>query len=174
MTALFYASASVSVIAALMVVTQPRATHALIYLVLLFGSIASVFFTLGAPFVAVLQIVIYAGAIMVLFVFAVMMLNLGPDSIRRELGWMNGSVWVLPVFLALALAAVMVAALAGGTGAAGAAVGPKQVGISLYTTYLIGLELASLLLLAGLVAAFHFGVVPSRVVLDERQEGDSE
>lgn len=160
MTYLFYSSAGIAIISALMVLTRANAMHALLYLVLMFLSIASIFWTLGAPFAAVLEIVVYAGAIMVLFVFVVMMLNLGHEVRRQERSTMNVAVWVLPVALAAILLAQFVISLVGSQPATAAAmVPPKPVGISLFTTYLIGVELASLLLLAGLVAAFHYGVV---------------
>ena len=163
MTALFYVSAAIAIISAAMVVTRTNAAHALIYLVLLFLATASVFLTQGAPLVAALQIVVYAGAIIVLFVFVVMMLNEGRVTEQRERRWIKGRIWILPLVLAAALLAQFVAALTGpGVGQAGAAVGPKAVGISLFTDYLIGVELASMLLLAALVAAFHFGLFPNR------------
>ena len=58
--------------------------HALLYLIVSLLAVALVFFTLGAPFVAALEVIIYAGAIMVLFVFVVMMLNLGARAVARE------------------------------------------------------------------------------------------
>ena len=58
--------------------------HALLYLIVSLLAVAVVFFTLGAPFVAALEVIIYAGAIMVLFVFVVMMLNLGQDAERTK------------------------------------------------------------------------------------------
>lgn len=168
MTELFYASAVIAVISALMVVTRANAMHALLYLVLLFLAIASLFFTLGAPFLAALQIIVYAGAIMVLFVFAVMMLNLSKEAEREEKGRLGGLIWVLPGVLAAVLLAFFIYALAGqNTAPANGLVLPKAVGRSLFTTYMIAVELASVLLLAGLVAAFHFGTLPSRVEVSD-------
>jgi NADH-quinone oxidoreductase subunit J len=159
MSALFYVSGAVAVISALMVVTQTNAMRALISLVVLLLAVASVFFTLGGPFAAVLQIVVYAGAIIVLFVFVVMILNLGQEAQERERGWISGVLWIAPIVLAGALLAEFVVTVAAQAPAQGAlVVPPKAVGISLFTDYLIGVELASVLLLAGLVAAFHYGV----------------
>lgn len=155
--------------AALMVVLSAKAMHALLNLLVLLLAVASIFFSLGTGLVAVLQVIIYAGAIMVLFVFVVMMLNLGREAEIQEKRWMSGLIWVVPVALAAALLGTFIYAVVGSTGAAGAtSVGAKAVGRSLYTTYVIGVELASLLLLAGLAAAFHLGVIPSRLgVRDE-------
>lgn len=164
MTALFYASGVVAVVAALLVVSRTNAVHALINLIVMFLAIASVFWTLGAPFAAVLEIIIYAGAIMVLFVFVVMILNLGGPAEAKERNWLTSVIWVLPVFLTAILLAQFVLVLVGSNSTRiSVIIGPKPVGISLFATYLIGVELASLLLLAGLVAAFHFGVIPTRL-----------
>ena len=88
MTELFYSGAAVAVIATLLVIVQTNVVHALIYLVLSLLSVAVVFFSLGAPFVAILEAIVYAGAIMVLFLFVVMMLNLGQQAaIRKKIGY---------------------------------------------------------------------------------------
>lgn len=161
MNLLFYASAIVAIIAGVLVITRPNAMHALLYLILLFLAIALILFTLGAPFVAALQVIIYAGAIMVLFVFAIMILNLGPVQEEQEKEWLAGGIWIPPLILAAILLGLTAYALFSATGPGpilqGKAVGPKEVGLSLFQKYLLGVELASLLLLAGLVSAFHFG-----------------
>lgn len=160
MSVLFYVSGAIAVISALIVVTRGNAMHALVNLIVSFLAIACVFWTLGAPFAAALQIVVYAGAIMVLFVFAVMVLNIGNEPRRR-----GGLVaWIVPSILAAVLLVEFLAAASGGRGTStGGVVGPVEVGMSLFTTYAIGVEIASVLLLAGLVAAFHYGVIPGRL-----------
>jgi NADH-quinone oxidoreductase subunit J len=152
-----YAACAVALICALMVITQRNAMHALLYLILMLLALGLVFFTLGAPFAAVLQVAIYAGAVMVLFVFVVMMLNLGPASERQERRWLGAGIWAVPAALTGALLAIAIYAL-GYSGEARVTAGvvtPKEVGISLFQDYLIAVELASLLLVAGLVGAFH-------------------
>ncbi len=100
----------------------------------------------------------YAGAIIVLFVFVIMPLNLGREAQRQERGWLSASMWILPAALAAFMLVLLAFALAKASGApAAAVVGPKAVGTSLFNVYLVGVELASLMPLAGLVAAFHFG-----------------
>ena len=71
MNLLFYLSALVAVISTFMVVTRKSAVHALLYLIVSLLAVALIFFSLGAPFVAALEVIIYAGAIMVLFVFVI-------------------------------------------------------------------------------------------------------
>ncbi len=165
MNALFYVSGAIAVIAALMVVTRRNAMHALVNLIVSFLAVAGVFWTLGAPFAAVLQVLVYAGAIMVLFVFAVMILNVGQD---RQPGG-SPAAWIVPVVLCAVLLVQFVVAVSGQDQAGQReVVSPAAVGANLFTTYAIGVEIASVLLLAGLVAAFHYGVIPGRLeVRDE-------
>lgn len=164
MNAVFYVAATVAVASTLMVITRLNAVHALLYLVVSLLSVAVMFFALGAPFVAVLEVIVYAGAIMVLFVFVVMMLNLGETAVEQERQWLHPTMWVGPTILLLILLAELIYMLvSGGSEAPGAAiVGPKQVGTVLFGNYLLGVELASMLLLAGLVGAYHLGRRPRK------------
>ncbi|HNC68856.1 MAG TPA: NADH-quinone oxidoreductase subunit J, partial [Pseudomonadales bacterium] len=84
----FYICALVALLATLGVVTNARPVHALLYLVVSLLAVAGVFFALGAPFAGALEVIVYAGAIMVLFVFVVMMLNLGSETIAQERAWL--------------------------------------------------------------------------------------
>jgi NADH-quinone oxidoreductase subunit J len=155
----FYLAAAIAIAATAMVVTRRNVVHALLYLVLSLLAIAVVFFTLGAPFVAALEVIVYAGAIMVLFVFVVMMLNLGPAAVAQEREWTRPGVWILPAILAAVLFGEVVFLLggAGGPNAGGLEVTPAQVATALYGPYVLAVELASLLLLAGLIGAYHLG-----------------
>jgi NADH-quinone oxidoreductase subunit J len=155
---LFYIAAAVSLAATALVITRTNASHALIYLIVSLLSIAVIFYLLGAPFAAALEIVIYAGAIMVLFLFVVMMLNLGRGSVDQERRWLHPRMWVGPGLLTLVLFLEMVFVIAGNpVPTAGVAVTPKMVGQTLFGPYLLAVELASVLLLAALVGAFHLG-----------------
>ena len=93
---LFYIAAFVSLVSTIVVITRSNASHALIYLIVSLLSIAVIFYLLGAPFAAALEVVIYAGAIMVLFLFVVMMLNLGQSSAVQERLWLDPRGWVMP------------------------------------------------------------------------------
>jgi NADH-quinone oxidoreductase subunit J len=120
--------------------------------------VSVVFFVLGAPFVAALEVIIYAGAIMVLFVFAVMMLNLGKHAVEVERKWLMPGIWTGPAVLAgILLIEVVYLARGSAAGLVTGMVEPSEVGIALFGPYLIGVELASMLLLAGLVGAYHLG-----------------
>ncbi|MEJ2695528.1 MAG: NADH-quinone oxidoreductase subunit J [Candidatus Sulfobium sp.] len=159
METLFYISSFVAVIATFLVMVKTNVVHALLYLVVSLLAVALVFFVLGAPFIAALEIIIYAGAIMVLFVFVVMMLNLGSADTQRESEWLTAETWAGPVILAAVLLGEVIFILVHKPGAAFQAemLGPRQVGISLLGPYLLGAELASILLLAGLAGAYHIG-----------------
>lgn len=159
METLFYSAALIAVIATVFVITRLNAVHALLYLIVSLLAIAVVFFTLGAPFVAVLEVIIYAGAIMVLFVFVIMMFTLGTDFKRQEASWLTPKVWVGPaVFGIILLAEICYFILTTHKGSLGMqAVTPQQVSLLLYGPYVLAVELASFLLLAGLVGAYHLG-----------------
>ncbi len=77
----FYFASGIAVVSTLRVITNTNPVHALLYLIISLIAVAMTFFALGAPFAGVLEVIAYAGAIMVLFVFVVMMLNLGPASV---------------------------------------------------------------------------------------------
>lgn len=155
----FYIAAAIAVIATILAVTRLSAVHGLLYLVVSLLALAVVFYLLGAPFVAALEIIIYAGAIVVLFVFVVMLLNQGVRTIEIEKRWLTPRIWVGPAILAFILAAEFAWTISSSTGfhAGTAMVTSQQVGLALYGPYLIGVELASFLLMAGLVGAFHLG-----------------
>ncbi len=158
MSSAFYIPAVVAVIATLMAVTRLNAVHGLLYFIVSLLSVAVIFFVLGAPFAAALEVIIYAGAIMVLFVFVVMMLNLGPAAARQERLWFSPGIWTGPVILTLTLFAELVYLLMlTGDKSSARVIDPKLVGGTLFSAYLVGVELASLLLLAGLAGAYHLG-----------------
>jgi NADH-quinone oxidoreductase subunit J len=157
MNTVFYISATVAIISTVMVITRLNTVHALLYFIVSLLSVALIFFVLGAPFVAALEVIIYAGAIMVLFVFVVMMLNLGPQAVKQEREWFSPRMWLGPVILAIILIIELIYLLARYQGRPAGIVGPKQVGIALFGPYLLGVELASILLLAGLIGAYHLG-----------------
>jgi NADH-quinone oxidoreductase subunit J len=121
-------------------------------------AVATVFFILGAAFVAALEVIIYAGAIMVLFIFVMMMLNIGDLAIQMERGWLSPRAWAGPAILAVLLVIEFGYTL----GSAGRAelvqaTAPKEVALVLFGPYLLGVELVSMLLLAGIVGAYHLG-----------------
>ncbi|MBP8924288.1 MAG: NADH-quinone oxidoreductase subunit J [Pseudomonadales bacterium] len=154
----FYTCALVAVLSTILVVGNRNPMHALLYLIVSLLAVSGVFFALGAPFAGALEVIVYAGAILVLFVFVVMMLNLGAATTERERHWLKPSVWIGPMLLAALVLAALLDAMLGADGAIGAGtVSPQQVGIALFGPYLLAVELASLLLLGALVVAYHLG-----------------
>lgn len=154
----FYISAVIAVVATVLMITRLHAVHALIYLVVSLLAVATVFYTLGAPFVAALEVIIYAGAIMVLFVFVMMLLNIGKRAVQMERAWLDGKSWIGPAILTGILVAEFFYILFAHRSAdVRGEVSPQQVGAALYGPYLLGVELVSMLLLAGVVGAYHLG-----------------
>ncbi len=169
---IFYIAAAIAVISTLMMLTRLDAVHALLYLIVSLLAVAVVFYAIGAPFIAALEVIIYAGAIMVLFIFVVMMLNLGRRATELEKTWLKPGMWLGPAFLA-AILICEVAYLLSRSGAGSQAitvVSPQQVGMVLFGPYLIGVELASMLLLAGLVGAYHIGRREARSLRSEDRD----
>ena len=154
----FYAAALIAVYSTLRVISTSNPMHALLNLIISLIAVAMIFFCLGASFAGALQVIVYAGAIMVLFVFVVMMLNLGTAQ-EQEKNWLTPSTWMGPGLLSLVLLAFLAYGILGVTGAQLGLtdVSAKMVGVALFGPYVLAVELASILLLAGLVTAYHLG-----------------
>jgi NADH-quinone oxidoreductase subunit J len=151
----FIILAAIALASALGMLLSPNAVHSALYLVLNFSTIAVIFLLLNAPFLFVTQITIYAGAIMVLFLFVVMLLGAERLSGKRaEVGS-----WQLPLSIILAVLLVGTfgyivfsgsESLEGSTEAAIQA-GPAEIGLALFETYVFPFEVASILLLVAMV-----------------------
>lgn len=159
MSTLFYLSSAVAILATLMVITRYNPIHALLYLVVSFMAVALIFVSLGAPFVAALEVILYAGAIIVLLIFMVMMMNISDVTARQERQWLQPRVWIGPSLLALVLLGELVVLLLQGGRAEMDAppVAIRRVSLALYREYVIAVELAGFLLMAGIVGAAHIG-----------------
>lgn len=152
---LFGILALAAVLAALGMLLSNNAVHSALFLVLNFGSVAVMYLMLTAPFIAMAQITVYAGAIMVLFVFVIMLL--GVERVRRPETRMR-----FQAPLAIGLTIVLLAALGwvllsqAGAQGAGAAVdetyiAPQKLAELLFSTYLLPFEVTSLLLLVAMI-----------------------
>jgi len=156
----FYIAAAIAIISTIMVITRYNMIHALLYLVVSFLAVAIIFFVLGAPFMAALEIIIYAGAIVVLIIFVIMMLNLKAESVEQEKIWFSKNIWIGPgILCSILLAELVYILVAHGSPASSQThmVDARDVGISLYGPYIIGVELSGLLLMSGIVGAYHLG-----------------
>ena len=156
MSILFYLSAIVSVLSTIMAITRLNVVHALLYFIVSLLSVAVIFYTLGAPMAAALEVIVYAGAIMVMFLFVMMMLNLGQSTIDKERSWLSPNMWIGPSILAaILLVELLLGLFTTDAMIAHTMVEAKEIGIALFGPYVLAVELASMLLLAGLVGAFH-------------------
>jgi NADH-quinone oxidoreductase subunit J len=169
---LFYVFAAVAVVASLLVIAQRNPIYSVLLLIASFGALSGLYVLLDAPFVAVTQIVVYAGAIMVLFLFVVMLLNAPHEEtdydehvhpLRRPGPMRFGAA------LAAALLVELLWALTKGGGETGAfpaaAVSSvRAIGRSLFTEYAFAFEVTSVLILVAMVGA---------VVLARREGGPS-
>jgi NADH-quinone oxidoreductase subunit J len=166
MNILFYIAAAVAVICTTMVITNLNPVHALLYLIVSLLSVALIFFLLGAPFAAALEVIIYAGAIMVLFVFVVMMLNPEFQTIRSRKQLLRPWMWFGPAVPAAILLSELIYVLTAGSGTSpvNAGVDPQALSRALFGPYVLAVELASILLMAGLVGAYHLARPEARRV----------
>lgn len=164
MNIFFYIAAAVALISTFLAISGRNAIHSLLYLILSLLAISVVFYLLEAPFIAALEVIIYAGAIMVLFIFVTMMLNIGLER-KTEKSWLKPRMWVVPSILAVILLVNLILALKSfeTLHIDKQTVLPKQVGISLFSTYLLAVEIAAILLMAGVIGAYHLGSQKKKV-----------
>lgn len=158
LTILFYTIALLILAATAMAVTRRNLVHAVLYLVLSFFGTAMLFYLLGAPFLAALEIIIYAGAIMVLFLFMIMMIRLETPP-----GRFFPTTQLVPAVLISAgfwlVSTVMLGRDAAGRASMAAAqANPRDFGVYLFQNHWLAVELASLLLLVALVGAYLLGL----------------
>ena len=156
----FYLMALVAIVSTIRVVTNANPVHALLSLIVSLLAVAGMFMIVGAPFAGALEIIVYAGAIMVLFVFVIMMLNLNQDTMARERAWLASSIWLGPGALAVVLLAVLAIAMSSGASMGsidGSPLMAERVGKAMFGVYVLVVELAAFVLLAALVVASHLG-----------------
>ena len=165
MNIIFYIAATIAIVTSLIAISNRNAIHALLYLILSLLSISVIFYILGAPFIAALEVIVYAGAIMVLFIFVVMMLNIGLEE-KQEKKWLNPRMWIVPSFLAAIILAIFIYVLKEfqPEQTSTEIIGPKQVGISMFTKYLLAVEISAVLLLAGIIGGYHLGKEKKKVI----------
>jgi NADH-quinone oxidoreductase subunit J len=156
-TVLFYIFAAVTVGSALRVITARNPVHSALFLVLTFCSAACIWLMLAAEFLAITLVLVYVGAVMVLFLFVVMMLDINTDRLREGF-WRNAPVALaVGLIVVLELAAVIWARfnkplppLEAEPGAPG---NTQQLGELLYTEYIYPVEIAAVILLVAIIAA---------------------
>lgn len=159
MESVFYILGMISIISTIFVILHSNPVYALIYFIISLLSISGIFFILGGVFAAVLEIIIYAGAIMVLFTFVLMLLNLGKIMEIKEKKWLKDINWITISFLFLFFFITIIYGVSfiDDLNVFNTLIDTKMVGISLFGPYVFIVELSSILLLSALVVVFHFG-----------------
>ena len=157
-TALFYVFSGVLLFAALRVITARSPVYAVLFLVLAFFNAACIWMMLRAEFLAIALVLVYVGAVMVLFLFVVMMLDVGSESLREGFWNHFPMAALIGVVIALEMAAVLLPGFnvteAPMPSAAALKLGnTKLLGIEVYTRYLYPLQIAAVLLLVAIIAA---------------------
>ena len=155
-TIMFYVFSAIMLFAATRVITAKNPVHAALFLVLAFFNAAGIWMLLQAEFLAIVLVLVYVGAVMVLFLFVVMMLDINVDKMREGFWSYLPLATVIGVVIVLEMAAVLwkgflkvdapgaVAANIGGT---------KELGLLIYTQYIYGFEIAAAILLVAIIAA---------------------
>ena len=153
---LFFLFAAIAVVSAINVVVQRHPISSALSLIGVMGSLAVLYLLLGAEFIAAAQMIVYAGAIMVLFVFVIMLLNAGAEKSARK-GWVLTAIAMPLLVLFLGLVSyiiqrgfpnspmVVFGSFTGGS--------PKEVGTALFTRYLLPFEITSVLILIAIIGA---------------------
>ena len=155
---LFYFAAAIAVGTAISVVLSRNAVYSAILLVACFFSLALIYLLLEAYFLAVLEIFIYAGAIMVLFLFVIMLLNLGHEKAQEHFRYLQRGLslfLVLVFFLGVSLILLSDSSVLHQSHETFSAGGVKVLGEALFTKYLLPFEVASLLLLVALIGTVY-------------------
>ncbi|NQW94102.1 MAG: NADH-quinone oxidoreductase subunit J [Polaromonas sp.] len=173
-TALFYAFAALMLFAAFKVITARNPVHAALYLVLAFFQAAAIWILLKAEFLAITLVLVYVGAVMVLFLFVVMMLDINIDSMRQGFWKHFPLAGTVGAIIALEMSYVLMggfrepAKAANAVGQIGAQVSnTKELGKVLYSEYIYPLEIAAVILLVAIIAAIA-------LTLRERKDSKSQ
>jgi NADH-quinone oxidoreductase subunit J len=158
-SALFYLFSAVLLFAALRVITSRNPVHAALYLVLAFFQASGIWMLLKAEFLSITLVLVYVGAVMVLFLFVVMMIDINLDALKKDF-WKH---FPLAAFIGAVLALEVASVLMGGfrssqiavdSAVSGAPVSnTRDLGVLLYTEYLYPLEIAAVILLVAIVSA---------------------
>lgn len=157
----FFILAAVGVLSGILMITRPNPVNSALFLILNFMALAGLYITLHAQFVAIIQILVYAGAIMVLVLFVIMLLNLEDETPLREQMSKRHYISLLFALLALVLIVQVIGWNSGGTLDAMREQSPnaphigtvEHIGSMLFTEHVYPFELTSILLLAAIVGA---------------------
>ena len=155
--AIFYVLAGVILVSTGLAISRRNLVHAIVYLIISFFGSAMLYYLFGAPLLAALEIIIYAGAIMVLFLFIIMMLRVDPATLRRP----SLRHWLPAIVLGLIYVVIAILVVTQDPGSQTiletALVKPRVFGQFLFQKYWLSVEIVSFLLLIALVGALYLG-----------------
>jgi NADH-quinone oxidoreductase subunit J len=155
---LFYILGFILLAATLMCITRRNPVHAVIYLVVGFFALALMFYLLGAPLVAAWEVIVYAGAIMVLFLFIIMMLGLAPQETPEGPGWQRwGPLVLLSSSLMVCTLLLIFQDPAAGKEISEYYLAPQALGEVLFSRYALAVEVVSFQLLFATIGAYMLG-----------------
>lgn len=167
-TIVFYVFSAILILASAAVISVRNPVHAALFLVLAFFSAAALWMLLKAEFLAIALVLVYVGAVMVLFLFVVMMLDINVEEIRKQfrsylpVGLLVGAAVAIEMLLVLSLAFTRKSGAAGPQGIVVDGSNTKALGIELFTRYIYAVEIAGVLLLVAIVAAIALTLRPRR------------
>ncbi|MFO7168642.1 MAG: NADH-quinone oxidoreductase subunit J [Chloroflexota bacterium] len=163
---LFAITALVAIVGAVAMLLSSNAIHSALFLLLNFCAIAVLYLLLNAPFLFAIQLIIYAGAIIVLFLFAVMLLGAERAEDERDtIAWQRPVALVMGLILAAQVAYVVLTGTPAPAGGQDAAFGaPERIARELFTTYLLPFEVTAMLILAALVGVVVLHIREKRQV----------
>ena len=158
----FYLFATVTVLSAVMVVTSRNPVHSVLFLILAFFNAAALFLLMGAEFIAMMLVVVYVGAVAVLFLFVVIMLDINFTALRQgfqtylPIGLLIGVVLFVEILISLGAWSIgpeMIAAASAPTPAPADVSNTKAIGKLLYTQYVLLFQISGLILLVAMIGA---------------------
>lgn len=168
---IFYVVAAVIVVSTLLAITRRQLVHAVVYLILSFIATAILFYLLGAPFLAALEVILYAGAIMVLFLFIVMTLRVEQRISTAKEILRSGLPAVILAVISLLIASIFIFQVPGHeAGLKLQMASPAAFGQFLFENYWFPVEIASFLLLIGLVGTLYLGRQDRKPADDKPEE----
>lgn len=165
---LFYLFAAVILLSTGLAITRRNMIHTIIYLVVSFFGTAMLFYLLGAPLLAALEVIIYAGAIMILFLFIIMMLK--DAGLEQHLFPVRQGLPALGICFLFLILGSFLAISSDDTMLEAAIAEPLRFGMYLFQAHWLSIEIASMLLLIALVGALHLGKEPAEITPKPTEE----
>ena len=160
---LFYMLSAIIIASTVLAVMQKNMVHAVLYLVVSFLGTGLLFFLLGAPLLAAFEVMIYAGAIMVLFLFIVMMLNVDAESRKTsQKRYYMAALGTTVLYFIICAVLLQISSPEADPAMQAAMASPAAFGLFLFQRHWLAIEIVSLLLLIALIGVMQLGLGPKR------------